>query len=147
MEHPCLAPTRTSSTSNQHLKMFKDTQSTELPMGANPWQWQREPGTSNPSLNQRLVFPPQVASLLLLLWDSSFANHSCASHSHWQSLEYQILLLSSSEHFEDYDHFPWASTRGSAELGTAAGSTGESNEAEATNRLLTISGEFGSGPE
>lgn len=37
--------------------------------------------------------------------------------------------------------------RGSAELGTTADSAGESNEAEATNWLLTISREFGSGPE
>lgn len=37
--------------------------------------------------------------------------------------------------------------RGSAGLGTTADSTGESNEAEATNWLLTIPGEFGSGSE
>lgn len=136
---PCHASPRTSSTSTQHLTIFKNTQSLAVPMRARHLQ--------APGLKQCLVFPPRVASLLLLLWDPSFASLSRANYSHSQFLQYQTLLLSSSEHFEDYDHSPWASTRGSAELGTAADSTGESNEAEATNWLLTISGEFGSGPE
>lgn len=47
-------------------------------MGARPLQ--------PPGLNQYLVFSPQVAPLLLLLWDPSFANLSHAKHSHSQFL-------------------------------------------------------------
>lgn len=47
----------------QHLKIFKNTQSLEMPMGSRD--------LLPPGLNHCLVFPPQVAPLLLLLWDPS----------------------------------------------------------------------------